>query len=56
METLATGNIFEPEVDGIDGVVEAYNRAIRNVRLYGPTNFSEIISTVNGRAEAMEVS
>jgi hypothetical protein len=50
------GDIFKPECNGIDGVLEAYQRAVRNVNLYGPTNFAEIISSINDRAEAMEVS
>lgn len=41
------GNIFDPECDGIDGVVEAYERAIKTVRLSGPTNFAPIIELVN---------
>lgn len=50
------GDIFDPECNGIDGVVQAYQRAIQNCNLYGPTYFSEILSAINGRAEAMEVS
>lgn len=50
------GNIFDPEVDGIDGVVEAYERAIKNVRLSGPTNFSPIIKLVNEMTEDMKCS
>jgi len=45
------GNIFDPEVDGLDGVVESYVRTINNCRLSGPTNFAPIIETVNNMTE-----
>lgn len=50
------GDIFNPECDGIEGVIDAYKHAIRNVKLYGPTNFSEILKLVVDYTEAMEVS
>ena len=50
------GNIFDPEVDGIDGVVEAYKNAISRVNLYGPTNFAPIIQLVNQMTESMQCS
>ena len=49
------GDIFDPEVDGLDGVVDAYKNALKNVNLYGPTNFAPIIELVNDMAEADEV-
>ena len=50
------GDIFKPECNGIDGVLEAYQNAIHKVNLYGPTNFAEIISAINARCEAAECS
>ena len=50
------GDIFAPECNGIDGVEQAYQNAIKNVKLHGPTYFNDIISTINGRCEASEVS
>lgn len=47
------GNIFDPEVDGIEGVEEVYKRAINNVRLSGPTNFAPIMKLVNEITESM---
>jgi len=47
------GNIFDPEVDGIDGVVEAYKHAINRVNLYGPTNFAPILTLINEMTERM---
>lgn len=46
------GDIFSPEVDGLDGVIEAYKNAIKNVKLYGPTNFAPIIQLICDMAEA----
>lgn len=37
------GNPNNPEVDGIDGVLQAYYQTLNNVTLYGPTNFEQII-------------
>lgn len=50
------GNIFDPEVDGIGGVVEIYKHAINRVNLYGPTNFSPILKIVNQMTEQMNCS
>lgn len=50
------GNIFDPECDGLDGVLEAYKHAIHNVDFYGPTYFNKVIETVNDMAEGLEVS
>ena len=38
------GDYFNPECDGIKGVEMAYRKALHVSKLYGPTNFSEIIS------------
>ena len=50
------GDIFNPECNGVEGVIDAYKRAITNCNLYGPTYFSEILQAINGRCENMEVS
>ena len=50
------GNIFDPEVDGIEEVIEVYKHAIKNVNLYGPTNFSPILNLVNQMTEDMKVT
>ena len=50
------GDIFDPEVDGLDGVVEAYKNALKNVNLYGPTNFAPIIELVCDMASEEQVS
>lgn len=50
------GNIFDPECDGIDGVLDAYEKALKNVSLYGPTHFNQILSTVNDMCDGLEVS
>lgn len=50
------GNIFNPECEGVEGILEVYKKAIHNVELYGPTNFSEVIDLVNDMIEKEEVS
>ena len=40
--TLNNNNI---EVNGIEGLIAAYKSALNRVQLYGPTYFSEIVST-----------
>ena len=47
------GDIFNPECDGIDGVVETYKNAIKNVSLYGPSHFSSILDLVNEMTESI---
>ena len=50
------GNIFDPEVDGLAGVVDAYKKAIKTVSLGGPTNFAPIMKTINEMTEDMQCS
>lgn len=50
------GDIFDPECDGLEGVVDAYKHAVKNVTLSGPTNFAPIFEYVCDMAEAEEVS
>jgi len=50
------GDIFNPECNGMEEVEAAYHNAINRCRLYGPTHFSEILNTINGRCEANKVS
>lgn len=41
------GNIFNPEVKGIDRVLQCYQSAITKARLSGPTNFADVLRQVN---------
>ena len=50
------GDIFNPEVDGLDGVVAAYKSALQNVNLYGPTNFAPVLEMVCDMAEHAKVT
>ncbi|XP_067010459.1 copine-8 [Anabrus simplex] len=43
-----------PYCNGIAGVVEAYRNCIRQIQLYGPTNFSPIINHVAKFAQAYQ--
>ncbi|KAF4703756.1 hypothetical protein FOZ63_013828, partial [Perkinsus olseni] len=37
------GNFFDPEVHGIDGIVEVYRRSLQVTYLHGPTKLNEVI-------------
>jgi hypothetical protein len=39
------GNPANPEVAGVPGIIEAYNRALASVQLYGPTLFAQVLKT-----------
>ena len=47
------GDIFNPRVNGIEGVVQHYTHALRSCQLYGPTHFSEILKEQNAMAQAV---
>jgi len=47
------GDIFNPECDGIDGVIEAYKNAIKSVELYGPTHFGSLLELVVDMTDCM---
>lgn len=44
---MQTFNAANPYVQGIAGILDAYQNAIRRVQLYGPTNFSPVINHVS---------
>lgn len=44
------GNIFKPECNGVDGVLQSYYEAVNRVDLFGGTHFSGILNYVNGFA------
>jgi len=50
------GDIFNPECDGIEGVMEAYKHAINRANLYGPTHFGGILELINDMTEALQCS
>ena len=37
------GDFFDPEVNGIDEVVEAYINCVKKIKFHGPTIFNEVI-------------
>ena len=41
------GNPNDPEISGINGILEAYREILNNVELWGPTNFHYIIDQLN---------
>jgi hypothetical protein len=47
-----TGDFFDPEVQGVDGIIQAYQRALRVVRLHGPTRLQPIIKHMVSMAQS----
>ena len=50
------GDICNPHVTGIDGVLAAYEKTIKKVTLGSPTNFAEVISHVAKHVESEQVT
>eukprot|EP00002_Diphylleia_rotans_P021696 TRINITY_DN422_c0_g1_i5.p1 TRINITY_DN422_c0_g1~~TRINITY_DN422_c0_g1_i5.p1 ORF type:complete len:530 (-),score=103.06 TRINITY_DN422_c0_g1_i5:324-1913(-) len=50
------GNPSNPEVAGIDGVLDLYARTVATVNLYGPTNFASVIDYCCKMAEAAKLA
>eukprot|EP00286_Rhodomonas_abbreviata_P025468 CAMPEP_0181298138 /NCGR_PEP_ID=MMETSP1101-20121128/5623_1 /TAXON_ID=46948 /ORGANISM="Rhodomonas abbreviata, Strain Caron Lab Isolate" /LENGTH=539 /DNA_ID=CAMNT_0023403141 /DNA_START=99 /DNA_END=1718 /DNA_ORIENTATION=+ len=50
------GNPADVDVDGIQGLLDSYAACLKNVKLYGPTNFAEVIehSTMMAREQRKE--
>ena len=42
------GNIFDPEVAGIEKCVQTYGKSLSCADLYGPTLFAKMLSQMNG--------
>jgi hypothetical protein len=49
------GDIFDPECDGLQGVIDAYKNALQKAALYGPTHFADVLKMVVDMAESEEV-
>ena len=47
------GNVAQPEVAGVAGIMQAYKTTLQSIRLYGPTNFSPIIRRVTNHVREM---
>ncbi|XP_032566333.1 copine-5-like [Chiroxiphia lanceolata] len=47
------GDAANPACQGISGVLEAYQRSLRRVQLYGPTNFAPVVNHVARAAAAV---
>ena len=45
------GNIFDPEINRIEGVVESYKHALHKIQFYGPTYFHDLVKYANDMAE-----
>lgn len=44
------GNIFDAEVDGLDGIIKCYRKALGAVSLHGPTHFADVIRFASNMA------
>lgn len=51
-----TGNVNVPEVQGVQGILDVYARAIQGVKLWGPTNFAPTLQQVSQHVRAVESS
>ena len=51
-----TGNPDRPEVHGIQGMIDAYQRALNMIELHGPTNMSEIVAQAKRLASATPIT
>ena len=49
------GDIYKPECNGTNGVLQAYYNSMKNIDLFGPTYFNKIMKTVNAHAEYAEM-
>ena len=49
------GDIFNPRVNGIQGVTACYQQALNNGKLYGPTHFGDILNEVNNHVSSYHV-
>lgn len=47
-------NPSNPFCQGVEGVLQAYYNSLKNVQLYGPTNFSPVINHVARFAQAIQ--
>ncbi len=45
------GDIYAPECNGVNGVLQAYYNSLQKVKLYGPTNFATFLERINGYAK-----
>lgn len=46
------GDIFNPECDGIEGVVDSYKNVLDKIKFNGPTYFHEILKVIVDMAES----
>jgi hypothetical protein len=50
------GDIFNPECDGIDGVIDSYQNCLKTISFYGPTHFAEVLKMMVDMADSEIVS
>lgn len=47
-------NFNDPEIKNVSGILKAYHKIIKKIRLYGPTYFRELLKTAINIAESYE--
>ena len=45
------GNIFDPEIIGLDNVFQSYGKAIFNTNFNGPTIYGQVLERINDQCE-----
>ena len=50
------GNIFDPEVDGIEEVLKVYQNSVKNLVFHGPSFFNQIIGMAADFASHQETT
>ena len=45
------GDIFNPEVIGVQGILNAYHKSINVCGLFGPTYFTPVLQQINGHMQ-----
>jgi hypothetical protein len=50
------GNIFKPEEFGVEGLLKAYRKGIKEIKFHGPSAFAPIIRFVSKMATYYPIS
>ena len=51
-----TGNMFEPEVQGVQGLIEVYQNAAKSVTFGQPAQLTQVVETAMKRAEGSHIN
>jgi len=48
------GDIYNPEVSGVEGIMQVYYNSLKKVKLHGPTNFAPTLEMINGFCDYLQ--